>query len=132
VSKHRSDVPPDQIAREFVDAFNRRDADGLLALAHPEIEFRPTMLVGSERVYWGCEGFRTWVADLVAAQAKHRVRIRKMRVEDQRCLVFSDLLLDGEVVSPSAMVAKIADGKIVEVHAYLSDEAMLTDLGLLR
>jgi ketosteroid isomerase-like protein len=133
VSPHENKVLLAQIVREFVDAFNRRDADGLLALAHLEIEFRPTMLVGSERVYRGYDGFRSWVADLVASPATHQVRVREIRVlEDQRFLVLSDVLLDSEVVSASAMVAKLADGKIVEAHAYLSDEAMLTDLNLLR
>jgi ketosteroid isomerase-like protein len=133
VSTHENNIPPDQIAREFVEAFNRRDTDGLLALVHPEIEFRPTMLVGSERVYRGHDGFRSWAEDLAAAEATHQVRVRDIRVlEDRRFLVLSEVLLDGEVVAPSAMVAKLEEGKIVEAHAYLSDEAMLTELGLLR
>jgi len=55
-SEHRAQA--DRIGREFVDAFNRRDADGLVALSHPDIEFRPTMLAGSKRVYKGHEGLR--------------------------------------------------------------------------
>lgn len=54
----------DEIGRDFTDAFNRRDADGLVALADPAIEFCPTELVGSRRAYHGHEGLRQWVADL--------------------------------------------------------------------
>jgi ketosteroid isomerase-like protein len=128
-----SSAEADRIGREFVDAFNRRDADALVALAHPEIEFRPTMLVGSKRVYRGHDGLRRWAADLIAAQTEHQVRVREIRsLGDQRFLLLSEVLLDGEAVTPSAMVARLADGKIIEARAYLSDEEMLTELDLLR
>jgi len=129
-SEHR--VQADSIGREFVDAFNRRDADGLVALSHPDIEFRPTMLAGSKRVYKGHEGLRCWVAELVASGAQHHVRVSEIRkLDDRRFLLLSEVLLDGEAVAPSAMVAKLAGGKIIEDHAYLSDEGMLVELDLL-
>jgi ketosteroid isomerase-like protein len=126
------EVQVNGIGRLFVDAFNRRDVEGLVALAHPEIEFRPTMIVGSKRIYKGHEGLRCWVADLIATDAKHYARVREVRMlEDQRLVVLSEVLLDGEVVSPSAMIARLLDGKIVDVQAYLSDETMLMELNLL-
>lgn len=30
------------VGRRFIDAFNRRDAEALIALADPMIDFRPT------------------------------------------------------------------------------------------
>ncbi|MGH2913216.1 MAG: nuclear transport factor 2 family protein, partial [Solirubrobacteraceae bacterium] len=122
-----------QIGHGFIEAFNLRDAEAMVALTHPELEFRPTMLAGSRRVYKGHDGLRTWVADLVASGAEHQVRVREVRVlGEQRLIVFTEVLLDGEAISPSAMVATLRDGKIVEARAYLSDEETLAELDLLR
>ncbi len=121
-----------QIGHDFIDAFNARDAEALVALTHPDIEFRPTMLVGSKRVYKGHDDLRAWVADLVASGAEHQVRMREVRtVGEERLIVLTEVLLDGEVITPSAMVATLRDGKIVEAKAYLSDEVTLTELDLL-
>ena len=54
------------LARGFVQAFNDRDAERLIALAHPHIVFRPTALVGHRRTYNGYAGLRRWVAELDA------------------------------------------------------------------
>jgi ketosteroid isomerase-like protein len=133
VLTHAQPARETEIGHLFVDAFNRRSADDLVALSHPDIEFRPTMLTGSRRVYRGHEGLRTWAAELVAGGAGHQVRVREVRsVEGNRLIVLSEVLLDGEVLTPSAMVARLRDGKIVEVKAYLSDEATLNELDLLR
>jgi ketosteroid isomerase-like protein len=126
-------VQANQVGHDFIAAFNLRDADALVALAHPDVEFRPTMLVGSRRVYKGHEGLRTWVADLIASGAEHQVRVREVRtLGDERLVVLTEVLLGGEVISPSAMIATLRDGKVVEAHAYLSDETTLAELDLLR
>jgi ketosteroid isomerase-like protein len=133
VSPSEQQVQADRIGRELIDAFNARDAERLVALTHPEIEFRPTMLVGSRRVYKGHDGLRSWVADLLASGAMHRVRVREIRaLGGERLIVLTEVLVDDEAISPSAMIATLREGKIVEVRAYLSDEATLAELGLLR
>lgn len=120
------------IGRRFVDAFNRHDAEDLVALADPHIEFRPTSLVGTSRIYRGHDGLRQWVQELDTAQIQHQARVREVRILDEsRFLILSEVLLDGELVSPSAMLSRLADaGGIIEAHAYLTDEQMLTQIGL--
>ncbi len=120
------------IADRFIDAFNRRAAEELVALADPAIEFRPTSLVGSRRVYRGHDGLRRWVADLGEAAVEHRVRVCSVRaLDDGRFLVASEVLVDGELIAPSAMLARVGEaGRIVEAHAYLTDEQLLSDVGL--
>lgn len=120
----------DAIGRGFTDAFNRRDADGLIALADPEIEFCPTELVGSRRAYHGHEGLRQWVTDLGESPIKHQVRVREVRtLDERRFLLLSEVVLDGELISPSAMLAHVDErGAIVKAHAYLTDEQMLAQL----
>lgn len=125
-------VSVETIGHCFVDAFNRRDADALVALADPEIEFSPTSLVGARHTYHGHDGLRRWVRELKQALIEHQVRVREVRVlDDIRFVVLSEVLLEGDTVSPSAMLARVsADGLIVEAHAYLTDEQLLVKLGL--
>lgn len=127
-------VSVETIGHRFVDAFNRRDVEGLIALADPDIEFHPTSIVGSHRVYHGHDGLRRWVEDLDLSEVQHQVRVHEVRaLEDDRFVVLSEVLLDGDLVSPSAMLARLGDsGRIVEAHAYLTDEQMLTRLGLMH
>lgn len=121
----------EEIGRGFTDAFNRRDADGLVALADPAIELCPTELVGSRRAYHGHEGLRQWVTDLGESPIKHQVRVREVRtLDERRFLLLSEVVLNGELISPSAMLAHIDErGAIVKAHAYLTDERMLAQLG---
>lgn len=109
----------------FVDAFNRRDADGLIALTDPEITFYPTVLVGAIREYRGHEGMRRWLADLAKIGAKHVVHVREVRpLDDRHFIVRSDVLLDGEIVGDSAMMVRLTPaGTIAEGHTYLLDES---------
>jgi hypothetical protein len=52
-------------------------------------------------------------------------------LDERRFLLLSEVLLDGERISPSAMLARLTEeGKIAEVHAYLTDEQLLTQIGL--
>jgi len=126
------DPSPEEIGHSFIDAFNRRDGDGLVELCDPAIEFYPTLLVGERRVYHGHDGLRRWVAELEETKSDHQVRVREVRVlEPLRFLVLSEVVFEGDVVTPSAMVARLApSGGIVEARAYLSDEELLTKLGI--
>jgi len=122
----------EELGRRFVEGFNRRDADALLALCHPELEFLPTVLVGQGAVYRGHEGLRRWLAQLIASGATHEARIRKVRVlDDERFALLTEVCVEGEVVSPSAMVVRLKDGLIVHAKAYLSDEQTLIRVGVL-
>jgi phage terminase large subunit-like protein len=89
------------IARQFVDAFNRRDADGLVALVDPALEWHPSVLVGGRRTYRGHAGLRQWVSDLARAPVHHQARVRDVEVlEENRFLVLSEVLVDGEPMTP--------------------------------
>ena len=119
------------LARGFVEAFNDRDADALVALAHPRIVFRPTSLGGRRRVYNGHGGLRRWVAELAATDVDFQVHIREIRpLAPNGFLVLSKLRVGDELITDSAMIASVDHDKIVEAHGYLSDEETLTRLGL--
>jgi len=123
-------VSIEAIGRQFIDAFNRREAEELIALCDPGIEFRPTSLVGERRRYNGHEGLRRWVAELDESRIEHQVRIREVRPTENGFLVLSEVLLDGEFVSPSAMLARLNEaGLIVKARAFLTDEETLKQVG---
>lgn len=120
------------LARAFVDALNDRDADGLVALAHPRIVFRPTALVGNRRTYIGHAGLRRWIAELDATRLDFQVQIREIRpLRPNGFLVLSKLRVDDDLITDSAMIACLHGGTIIEAHGYLSDEDMLVRLGLI-
>src|SRR5438552_4370801 len=121
----------DELGRRFVAAFNRRDAEGMVALTDPEIAFHPTSLVGARRVYRGHDELRLWMQELVAGGAVQEARVREIRpLDERRFLLLSEVLVDDTLLSPSAMLACTnEDGLIVEAKAYLSDEELLRQLG---
>jgi hypothetical protein len=124
----------EEIGRRFVDAFNRRDAEELVALCDPEVDFHPTPLVGRGQHYSGHDGLRRWMSELVESGADYRVRVREVRaLDDDRFVVLSEVLLGDERITPSAMVAQLGeDDRIVESRSYLSDEQVLRELGVLE
>ena len=128
----REGLAAEELGRRFIDGFNRRDADALVALCHPELELVPTLLVGRHSVYHGHEGLRRWMDDLIASGAAHEGRLRAVRVLDaERFAVLTDVCLESEALTPSAMLARTKDGLIVHAKAYLSDEQTLIRVGVL-
>jgi hypothetical protein len=124
--------PACEMGRRWVEGFNRRDAEALIALADAEIVFQPTLLAGARRTYHGHEGLRAWLANVAATGLRHTVEARVIRRTSSGELVISgEIFHDGEVVSPFSMSFCLRDGKFVEAWAYLSDEALLTSLGRL-
>jgi ketosteroid isomerase-like protein len=52
---------PTEIAERGYRAWNENDLEGLLAVTHPEAEYRPSgVFPGMEAVYRGEEGIRRW------------------------------------------------------------------------
>jgi ketosteroid isomerase-like protein len=120
------------VARRWIEAFNRRDADALLAVADAEMVFHPTLLAGARRTYRGHEGLRLWLADVAATGLRHTAEATALRrLPSGEHLVSGSIFHDGEAMSPFSMRFRVRDGKLVEAWAYLSDEALLGSLGRL-
>lgn len=119
------------LARGFVQAFNDRDAERLVALAHSRIVFRPTSLIGHRRTYNGHAGLRRWVAEIEATGVDFQVHVREIRpLAPSGFVVLSKLRVGDELITDSAMIASVHQDKIIEAHSYLSDEGTLAHLGL--
>jgi hypothetical protein len=127
-----SGISFDLIARRFIDAFNRRDAEGLIALSDPAIEFHPTSLVGSKQRYDGHAGLRRWVVELERSGVEHQVQVREVRPREDGFVILADVLIDGAAVTPGAMVARLNEQhQILEAHVFLTDAELLAHIGVM-
>ena len=62
----------------WVAAMNRQDAEELVSLAHPEVDYMPYLasLSGEAGAYKGHDGLRRYVGDLTEAWSWYHVEIR--------------------------------------------------------
>jgi hypothetical protein len=126
-----SEVSFELIARRFVDGFNRRDAESLVALSDPAIAFYPTSVVGTGERYDGHDGLRRWVAELEESGIGHQGRLREVRSLEDGFVLFSDVMLDGRLVTPAALVVRLSERhSIVEARGLLTDPELLTQIGV--
>jgi SnoaL-like domain len=63
----------------WVNAFNARNLEGLLACLHPEVDFHPLKLVGLDRSYRGHDGVRRWFDRLGELRYKHLIDLGEVR-----------------------------------------------------
>jgi hypothetical protein len=126
------DGPLVTLGRDWVDAFNRRDAEALVALSDPDVDWHPTVLVGSRRTYRGHDGIRRWVEDLLAAAVQHRLVVRSVHsIDERRFAVVVDVYIDDKLATPGALVIRLGEhSTIVEGHNYLADAEMPRQLGI--
>jgi SnoaL-like domain len=119
------------IARRFVEGFNRRDAESLVALSDPSIEFHPTPLLGKGQLYRGHDGLRRWIADLEASGIGHEGRLREVRSLEDGFVLFSDVVLDGKLICPAALVVRLNERhEIVDARGLLTDSELLSRVGV--
>jgi ketosteroid isomerase-like protein len=119
-----------EIVRQWAGAFNRRDVDALVALADPEIEFHPSILVGARRTYVGHDGLRRWVEDVKATHIEHTVEISRARRSSSGDVVLTGkLFAGGKPVGPFSMRFRLRGGRVIDAASYLSEESVLIALG---
>jgi hypothetical protein len=120
------------ISSAWVDAANARDPDGLIALFHPDAEFRPSLLGRSHQVYRGHDGVRRYFDDLREKDKGQQVELREVRlIGEEQILILAEVVLWAEVISPAGIVLDIREGKIIRAAAYLSDEPTMIAAGII-
>jgi ketosteroid isomerase-like protein len=120
-----------ELTCKAVDAFNRRDLDAFLALAHLEVEH--VALVGE--VYSGHDGLRSWWEDIVGRGEDTVAEIQGVR--DFGDVVQITVCLRGHGISsglPFAqtvwMVIKWREGKSFKWSSHLREADALEAVGL--
>ena len=90
------------------------------------------MLALTQPSYHGREGVRDYFRDLQARDRGQHVQVSEIRrIGADEFVVFAELLIREEVISPAAVIIRVKDGEIVRASGYLSDEATMTSVGLI-
>ena len=122
-----------ELVARWVEAFNARDLDGMLACLAEDVDFHPLRLTGVLASYDGHDGVREWWATLGDIGHDHRIVLAEVRyLRDGRVLASGSLKVGGERdVGPFSAVDRVDGGRIVATHHYLSDADMLEQIGLI-
>lgn len=120
------------LAQRYVEAYNRRDLAAMLALQHEDVVSYPARLSG-RRKNVGRAGVRAWWEAMEATGRWFEVVVQDIRpLDGDRVAILGEVRDDGEVLSPWGVVIRVRNGLIIESRSYLSDQALLDALGLIR
>ncbi len=114
-----------QVARATMEAFARRDYDGVIARFHGDGEWRPANSPGGLEgtTYVGHEGVRSWAAQLEESWEKFDVVDCTFETVGDRVLVLGQVRVRGstsgvEFDAPLAQVWEIDEGKVRRLTGY--------------
>ncbi len=117
------------LAQRWIDAFNRRDPDALIALCSPQVRHEPSVLARGGGVYDGHAGIREWFADLARSDFGYQGRIGEVSISTSGdVLVFGDFVIDDEPVTPYSLRLRTREGMVIETRAFLSDHETMDSL----
>jgi hypothetical protein len=127
-------VSQETIVSRWVDAFNARDLDRVLAGLAGAVDFHPLRLSGIAASYRGHDGAREWFTQLMRLHHDYRIVLHEIReTSEGRVFASGSLSLGAESdVGPFCALHRFADGLIVAIHQYLTDPDMIESLGLSR
>jgi len=119
------------LIREGVEAFNRRDLEGMIETMDPEIELVPLRGAIEGIAYHGHDGVRAYMRDMAADWQDSVIEIAGMReLGDGRILV--DALMRAhtlgsgvEVAASGAWLCDVSGDKVKRIRFYLDAESAL-------
>ena len=124
---------PETVVSRWVDAFNERELDAMLACLAADVEFHPLKLHGLDGSYRGHDGVRSWYAQLARLQHEHRLSVSRIESTDRdQVLAIGAVSLNGlDAGPPFCGLYALADGLILAAHHYLTEPELLEQLGRL-
>jgi len=124
------------VGRRLIDAFNRRDIDGIASLITLDFEWATAMgpIEGGE-VLRGREGMETYVGRLDDAWEDYRVVAYEFRDLGDILLTLGRVLAHGRgsgvpVETPVGFVGEYRDGKVSRLRSSLDQGEALREAGL--
>jgi ketosteroid isomerase-like protein len=125
-----------ELTREVMDAFNRRDLDGYLALTDPKVEFTPyEVAVQGGSPYRGHDGVRMWWEETFSVLPDVRPEVYEVRERGE--MTFLRGSLRGQGVSSGAsferglfIAARWREGKLTWWHTFETEAEALEAAGL--
>jgi ketosteroid isomerase-like protein len=125
-----------EVVREVVEAFNRWDADALIACLDADVEWEEISVPGLRRVYRGGAEVREWIADLVGVWESFHIEVVEIAEGDDG-RVFVGLLVTGRGAGSGVAtelrvwpVFSVADGKIARRQMFETKDQALDAAGL--
>src|SRR2546423_12122123 len=113
-----------EIAKQVIDAFNRRDGDAIFACVNPDVEWFPAMTFGGGPLR-GPEGIESYVREVSDTWEEYRVVGQDFRdLRDDQVLVLSQIEgrgagSGGLVDAAMGQIFDFRDGQIARVRTYL-------------
>jgi ketosteroid isomerase-like protein len=126
-----------EIVNYVIEAFNRRDVDGILQCVNPDLEWFPAISVpfGGDPLR-GREGIEAYVREITDTWEEYRVVSQDFgALGGERVLVLSRVEARGAgshglVDEPMGEIYDLRDGKISRVRTYLDHDEALQAAGL--
>ena len=124
-----------ELTRRAYVLFNERDYDALLALGHPDIEWRPLLAqLGGEALH-GVAAVRSYMESLAGEWEEFRVEPRAFREVGDAVLVFLRVFAQGkesgaEIEVDTVNVVTFREGKIWRMRGFRDSREALEAVGL--
>ena len=125
------------MTKRFIDAYNRRDLEAVLADLDPEIEWRSGILtsLGGEAAVRGYEGLRKALGELYEALGETHIECSEMRDLGNRVVTIGRFRVRGResgagAESPWGAVADFKGSKAIRIRSYFNVEEVLKAAGL--
>jgi len=125
------------VARSAYDAWNRDDFEGMLAVVHPEIEWRGPgdLFLGMESVYRGHAGLREWWNAAKEPWEYFKSHIERTLEQDDKVVAVVRFDAVGresgvEVGLPFVNLIEVRDGLVVKFDAFYTIEEALEAAGM--
>jgi ketosteroid isomerase-like protein len=125
-----------ELARRLMEIVSRPDADELVAMSHPEVEWRSFFAVGEEGgVYRGHDGIRRYLKDIDDAMVILRPEVEDtIAVGDIVVLVgrvhYKGRESGAESEVAAGWVLEFRGGKLISFRAFREPERALAAIGL--
>ena len=124
-----------EVARQVLEALGQRDAERLIALADPDVEWHSFFALGEGGVYRGYEGTRRYMGDLGDAWEIGRAEVDDALGLGDVVVLVGRLHYRGkgsgvESESPAGWMLKFREGRVTSFRAFREPEQALEALGL--
>jgi ketosteroid isomerase-like protein len=124
--------------KRSIEAYNRKDVEGLLAGLDAEVEWRPVLPVvlgGRTTVYRGHDGIRAMLRDLDEILEERHLGFSDIHDVGDRVVAVGRLTIRGRgsglrTESPFGWLAEFSNGKATSIRTYLNPDEALEIAGL--
>jgi ketosteroid isomerase-like protein len=124
-----------EVARQVLEALGQRDAERLIALADPGVEWHSFFALGEGGVYRGYEGTRRYMSDLGDAWEIGRADVDDALGLGDVAVLVGRIHYRGkgsgvESESPAGWMLKFREGRVICFRAFREPEQALEAMGL--